>query len=400
MDATRNTAWQLTALSEALGDLTLTVEESLSIGRGKDNDVVLGSKQVSRNHALLSVLNGKLYIKDLESSNGTFVNDQRIEANKSKHLNADDKVAFAAFVFSVSAPVSKDDVMAATPTEDNKASLADAPEPSLAAPIVAAQEGVTDSQPTQPASTDNNPVKSSATDAPASTEQPVEALDEEPIVLESVLPPEPIIPNSDSLSSDDLGRVDERTDEGNSSAAVQVPVQPLQPNPEPSEPDTDQDKLIASHSDSSSDSSTDNGTDNGTDNDTAITNDSAATKPTQAPVEAIVETPAASEVNSHTPVSSKDEHDKTTSTELQREADPEVLKAKQAATSQLSGTANLGQAPDVGTYGNNAVDQALNNPATHPAAQKKASGGWFIWVFLALIILGIALWLFNMGPVK
>ncbi|MGM8887429.1 FHA domain-containing protein, partial [Psychrobacter sp. 1U2] len=65
------TTWQLNAMTEALGDLTLTVDDSLSIGRGNDNDVVLGSKAVSRNHALLSVLNGDLYIKDLDSSNGT-----------------------------------------------------------------------------------------------------------------------------------------------------------------------------------------------------------------------------------------------------------------------------------------------------------------------------------------
>ena len=64
--------WQLNALTEALGDLTLTVSDSLSVGRGSDNDVVLGSKQVSRNHAVLSVLDGQLYVKDLDSSNGTF----------------------------------------------------------------------------------------------------------------------------------------------------------------------------------------------------------------------------------------------------------------------------------------------------------------------------------------
>ena len=66
------TNWQLTAITEALGDLVLTVEDTLSVGRGQDNDVVLGSKAVSRKHAELSVLNGQLYVKDLGSSNGTF----------------------------------------------------------------------------------------------------------------------------------------------------------------------------------------------------------------------------------------------------------------------------------------------------------------------------------------
>ncbi len=97
--------WQLNALTEALGDLTLTVDDSLSIGRGNDNDVVLGSKSVSRNHALLSVLNDDLYIKDLDSSNGTFINEERIEGNKSTHLNANDTVGFAGFAFKVAAPM-------------------------------------------------------------------------------------------------------------------------------------------------------------------------------------------------------------------------------------------------------------------------------------------------------
>ena len=102
---TEGATWQLNALTEALGDLTLSVSDSLSVGRGSDNDVVLGSKQVSRNHAVLSVLNGELYVKDLESSNGTFINEQRIEGNKSQRLNANDTLGFASFNFQVIAPV-------------------------------------------------------------------------------------------------------------------------------------------------------------------------------------------------------------------------------------------------------------------------------------------------------
>jgi hypothetical protein len=113
----------------------------------------------------------------------------------------------------------------------------------------------------------------------------------------------------------------------------------------------------------------------------------------------VVEEPIVKEPKAEAPVAERQspEHDKTTTTSLQEEADPEVLRAKQAATAQFSGTANLGQSRDLGTTGNNAMDQAVNNPANTAASEKKPSGGWFIWVFIALIIIGIALWLFNMG---
>lgn len=52
--------------------------EALSFGRGLDNDVVLDSLSVSREHARLIRANG-LAIEDLGSRNGTFVNGQRIQ---------------------------------------------------------------------------------------------------------------------------------------------------------------------------------------------------------------------------------------------------------------------------------------------------------------------------------
>lgn len=47
-----------------------------------------------------------------------------------------------------------------------------------------------------------------------------------------------------------------------------------------------------------------------------------------------------------------------------------MLRAKQAATAQFSGTANLGQSRDLGTKGNNAMDQAINNPANDGYVEK------------------------------
>ena len=47
----------------------------ISIGRGPGNIVVIPDQEVSRNHASLSFDGDKLFLKDLKSSNGTFVYD-------------------------------------------------------------------------------------------------------------------------------------------------------------------------------------------------------------------------------------------------------------------------------------------------------------------------------------
>lgn len=93
--------WQLTALTEALGNLELKIEDKLTVGRGQDNDVVLGSKQVSRQHAELTVVNDQLSVQDLGSSNGTLVNDEKLVPHKPKVLKDADVITFAAFSFRV-----------------------------------------------------------------------------------------------------------------------------------------------------------------------------------------------------------------------------------------------------------------------------------------------------------
>ena len=327
---TEDATWQLNALTEALGDLTLSVSDSLSVGRGSDNDVVLGSKQVSRNHAVLSVLNGELYVKDLESSNGTFVNEQRIEGNKSQRLNANDTLGFASFNFQVIAPV-------AATLDNEQAVPVVSDEPVLSTNADTSAETISTASDSEPAVV--APVVSEAADKKPTIE---ETSIQEPIVKETVAA-EPVI-NEPIIN------------------------EPIAKEPVIKETGIDEVLSVADNNEPSTSTST-----------------------------PVVDEPAPSAVRRAQYDTDAAAHDKTTTTTLQEEADPDVLRAKQAATAQFSGTANLGQPRDLGTTGNNAMDQALNNPANAGQAEKKPSGGWFIWVFIAILIIGLALWLFNKG---
>lgn len=50
----------------------------LRIGRAADNEVVIDDESVSSHHALISGNNGTVMVTDLQSTNGTFINGQRI----------------------------------------------------------------------------------------------------------------------------------------------------------------------------------------------------------------------------------------------------------------------------------------------------------------------------------
>lgn len=71
----------------------------LRIGRTSENDVVLSDEKVSRSHATLWARDDQLYIRDENSTNGTWVNDERITAPKV--LQVGDRVRIGDTVFEV-----------------------------------------------------------------------------------------------------------------------------------------------------------------------------------------------------------------------------------------------------------------------------------------------------------
>ena len=56
----------------------LPEEDTLHFGRSHDNDVILDDKRVSRHHAQITFEEGTYYLIDLETSNGTFINQKKI----------------------------------------------------------------------------------------------------------------------------------------------------------------------------------------------------------------------------------------------------------------------------------------------------------------------------------
>jgi len=64
------------------GESFTVSEDRISIGRSPDAGVFLDDVTVSRNHALLVRRRDGLYIDDLGSLNGTYVNRRRIESHR------------------------------------------------------------------------------------------------------------------------------------------------------------------------------------------------------------------------------------------------------------------------------------------------------------------------------
>ena len=66
------------------GEFPLPGAKEIIIGRGGELDIVLVEDMVSRKHAKISTLEGKVVIVDLGSTNGTFVNGEKIKKARLK----------------------------------------------------------------------------------------------------------------------------------------------------------------------------------------------------------------------------------------------------------------------------------------------------------------------------
>ena len=60
----------------------MIARNQFKLGREPDNDLKIADNKVSRHHALIERQNDRFYIRDLASTNGTFVDGQRVKGDR------------------------------------------------------------------------------------------------------------------------------------------------------------------------------------------------------------------------------------------------------------------------------------------------------------------------------
>ena len=100
--------WRLEAKG-AHGDpwVTHIIANPFRIGRKNDCELLLSSESISRLHAEIRLTDTGIWLKDCDSTNGTFVNFRRL--TDEQQLNPGDVIHFAGFEFQVGQDKSSDD---------------------------------------------------------------------------------------------------------------------------------------------------------------------------------------------------------------------------------------------------------------------------------------------------
>ena len=96
--------WKLQAITGEFTGQEISVERDMLVGRHQDAEILLQSTDISRKHAALLFRDDHVWVKDLKSTNGTFVNGERVEQEQEIELHDGDMLQFASFIFMILAP--------------------------------------------------------------------------------------------------------------------------------------------------------------------------------------------------------------------------------------------------------------------------------------------------------
>ena len=69
-------------ITRAEGHMVIDLRRITSVGRHAKNTIQLGDKTVSSEHCVIERRDGECFLRDLESLNGTFVNDERVRGER------------------------------------------------------------------------------------------------------------------------------------------------------------------------------------------------------------------------------------------------------------------------------------------------------------------------------
>ncbi len=98
---TDNKPWELVAEGDWLIGQRFSVNNHAVLGRDSSCDITIPGTHLSRRHAELAVKGSKLLIRDLGSSNGTYVNNERVTETE---LKTGDTVRFDVLQFRIQGP--------------------------------------------------------------------------------------------------------------------------------------------------------------------------------------------------------------------------------------------------------------------------------------------------------
>lgn len=186
--------WKIQAINSELGGQDILIDRDMLVGRHQDANIVLQFGEISRRHAAFLLKDQALYLQDLNSSNGTFVNNMRIA--EETLLKDGDTIAFATLPFVVMFEQTEVNSMAAAETAP-VAAVADQPitQPSEAvacsahlndpAPVVDVVDRTVEPEVIQPAAVEPvlestaAPVQTAAADAVVQAD--AEAVESEPV---------------------------------------------------------------------------------------------------------------------------------------------------------------------------------------------------------------------------
>jgi len=94
--------WTLVEANSAEGSEFVVSQSIETVGRTRETSICIPATSISKLHAQLEVQADSLFVRDLGSTNGTFVNGNRIDAQQDAHeLQLNDLVQFANSVFRV-----------------------------------------------------------------------------------------------------------------------------------------------------------------------------------------------------------------------------------------------------------------------------------------------------------